>query len=110
MPRTHRADVPAKLNFTLEILGRRADGFHELRSVVVPVSLFETVVVSPRGDGVVTCETRGAGVDVSEPRSLPAEKNLAVKALRAMQRALGRPDSACGCDISIVKRVPVGAG
>ena len=104
------AEAPGKVNLTLEMLGRREDGYHELRSVVMPVSLFETVTVSERSDGAVTCETEGDGVDVSQLRSLPAEKQLCVKAVRAMQRALGRDGSRCGCDVRVVKRVPIGAG
>ncbi len=103
-------DAPAKLNFTLEITGRRSDGYHDLRSVVVPVSLFETVTIRPRGDGAVTCRTRGDGVDVSALDSLAPEKHLAVKAVRAMARALARQPGKSGCDVEIVKRVPIGAG
>ena len=107
---TASAEAPGKINLTLEILGRRPDGYHELRSIVSPVSLFESVTVTERDDGAVTCETEGDGVDVSALRGLPSEKHLAVKAARAMQRELGRDPSRCGCDIRIVKRVPIGAG
>ena len=37
----------AKVNFTLEVLGERADGFHALRSLVVPVSLSDTLEIAP---------------------------------------------------------------
>ena len=37
----------AKVNFTLEVLGERADGFHALRSLVVPVSLSDTLEITP---------------------------------------------------------------
>ena len=36
----------AKINLTLEILGRRPDGYHELRSIVMPVTLSDTVVLT----------------------------------------------------------------
>ena len=107
---TATIEAPAKVNLTLEILGSRPDGYHELRSVVMPVSLFEGVSVSTRADDAVTCETRGEGVDVSELESLPPEKQLAVKAVRAMQRRLGRTGSGSGVDVRVVKRVPIGAG
>ncbi len=103
-------DAPAKVNFTLDILGVRPDGYHELRSVVMPVSLFDSVEVTLRSDGLVTCETVGDGVDVSELSGLPLERQLAVKAVRALQRTLGRPDSLSGCDIRVRKRIPIGAG
>ena len=47
---TATIEAPAKVNLTLEILGSRPDGYHELRSVVMPVSLFEGVSVSTRAD------------------------------------------------------------
>jgi 4-diphosphocytidyl-2-C-methyl-D-erythritol kinase len=37
----------AKVNFTLEVLGTRADGYHTLRSLVVPVSLADTLTIEP---------------------------------------------------------------
>ena len=70
MCETYRAEAPAKLNFTLEVLGRRGDGFHEIRTVLVPVSLFESVEVVQRRDGDFTCETRGEGVDASAVAAL----------------------------------------
>lgn len=100
-------EAPGKINLTLEILGKRPDGYHDIRSVVLPVSLVETVVVSEREDATVTCCTAGEGVDAGELALLPLEKQLAVKAVRAMQKLCG---TTCGCDISITKRVPIGAG
>ena len=37
----------AKVNFTLEVLGARQDGYHDLRSVVVPISLADEVTLEP---------------------------------------------------------------
>ena len=97
------------MNLSLEILGRRADGYHELRSVVMPVSLFETVEVRSRADAEVRVETVAEdGVSLAALDGLPPEKHLAAKAVRAMQRALGRPER--GADVRIVKRIPIGAG
>ena len=107
---TATIEAPAKVNLTLEILGSRPDGYHELRSVVMPVSLFEGVSVSTRADDAVTCETRGEGVDASELEGLPLERQLAVKAVRAMQRRLGRTGPGSGVDVRVAKRVPIGAG
>ena len=101
-------EAPGKVNLTLEILGKRPDGYHELRSILMPVSLFETVTVRERADGVVTLRTTGEGVDCSELETLPLERQLAYKAVAAMRRACGRPDG--GCDVTVVKRVPIGAG
>ena len=99
--------APGKVNLTLEILAKRPDGFHDIRSLLMPVSLYDTVTVSERDDEAVTCQTEGEGVDVSELSSMPQERHLAVKALCAMQKLCG---ISRGCDISIIKRIPIGAG
>jgi len=111
--------VPAKVNLTLEILGRREDGYHFLRSIVMPVSIFETVMVtareekhvdggraSPRAD--VTCQTQSEGVDMSELMKMPLENQLAVKAMRALQKTVKQP--LCAVDIHVTKRIPIRAG
>lgn len=100
--------IPGKVNLTLEILGRRADGYHELRSIVMPVSLCESVSVETRSDGGLSLETVGEGVDCSVLADLPMEKQLAVKAVRAFETATGR--TAPGLDIRVRKRVPIGGG
>ena len=46
----------AKVNFTLEVLGVRPDGYHDLRSVVVPISLADEVVLEPADE--VTLDLR----------------------------------------------------
>lgn len=100
--------MPGKVNLTLEILGRREDGYHELRSVVMPVALCETVSVQTRTDGKITLETVGEGIDFSGLADLPMEKQLAVKAVRAFGSATGKSD--LGFDIRVVKRIPIGGG
>jgi 4-diphosphocytidyl-2-C-methyl-D-erythritol kinase len=44
--------APAKINVTLEILGRRADGYHTLRSVMLPIGLYDRIVLEPTHTGV----------------------------------------------------------
>lgn len=101
--------APGKVNLTLEILGKRPDGYHELRSILMPVSVYETVHVRMRTDGEVTLQTIGEnGIDCSELERLPMEKQLAYRAVVAMRRVCNRPEA--GCDIRIVKRIPIGAG
>ena len=43
-------EAHAKINWTLEVLGVRPDGYHEIRSVVLPVSLHDTVTIEPAAD------------------------------------------------------------
>ena len=49
--KTITLEAPAKINLTLDILGRRADGYHDLRMVMQSVSLGDTVTVTETGDG-----------------------------------------------------------
>ena len=87
----------AKINWTLEVLGKRPDGYHDLRSIVLPVSLHDVVNLEPAD--VITCETEGLDV--------PQEKNLAYRAAVALRDATG---CGRGVRISIEKRIPSGAG
>ena len=52
---THRLTLPApaKINLFLHVTGRRDDGYHLLESVFVPVTLADTVTLTPRADGVI---------------------------------------------------------
>ncbi len=87
----------AKVNWTLEVQGLRPDGYHEIRSVVLPIPLHDTVVIEPAAD--VTCEM--PGMDVAQ------EMNLAYRSAIALRSATG---CARGARISIEKRIPSGAG
>ena len=89
-----------KINLGLDILRRREDGFHDLETVMIPVSELYDVVEVERVDGASIFEQRGLVVDCA------AEQNLCVKALRLMQRLYGVGD----VRITLDKRVPFGAG
>ena len=68
--------APAKVNLGLKVLGRRADGFHELRTVLQTVSLADRLTVSyaPRGRG---------GVEIGcDDAALANNDNLAARAAR----------------------------
>ncbi|MBR1588896.1 MAG: 4-(cytidine 5'-diphospho)-2-C-methyl-D-erythritol kinase [Kiritimatiellae bacterium] len=106
----------AKVNFTLEVLGVRPDGYHDLRSVVVPVSLADEVALEPADDVTLALRSLRSLKSLMSLKTLKtlktletlnAEDNLAVRAARLMQRVSGRRD---GVAISLVKRIPVGGG
>lgn len=87
----------AKINLTLDITGRRADGYHEIESVMQSVSLFDTVSIE-RGEGIT--------VGCSDTR-LSGNGNLAHRAAELFFEAVG----ICGgAKIQIEKRIPVAAG
>lgn len=91
----------AKLNLTLDILGKREDGYHDLRMVMQSITLADTLTLE---------ENQGEGLRVSANlRFLPTgEKNLAAAAALRFWEALGREQE--DLDIRIEKRIPVCAG
>lgn len=93
-----RAQAPAKINRELRIGGRRADGFHELRSRFVSIELSDVVEVEPAASLELTVSGReipGSG------------ENLVLRAARALAGELGVEPRA---RIRLEKRIPVGAG
>lgn len=93
--------APAKVNLTLDILGKRPDGYHDLKMVMQTVSLYDTVTVT---------ETAGEAVTVSVDRGdLPAgPDNIAWKAADVFFRRTGLPRR--GLTIGLHKRIPAQAG
>ena len=89
-------EAHAKINLTLEILGVRPDGYHDLRSVVVPIPLHDDVALEPAD-----------AISVEMPGEIPQERNLAWRAAQALRQATG---CARGVRIVLEKRIPQGAG
>jgi 4-diphosphocytidyl-2-C-methyl-D-erythritol kinase len=96
---TLRLSAPAKINLFLHITGRRADGYHALESVFVPISLADTVELTLRHDREIRL--------LDAPVGLTSENDLACRAARALQAETG---CALGVDIHLSKRIPQGAG
>ena len=90
--------APAKLNLFLHVVGRRADGYHELQSLMVPISLADTLDFELRGDGNLVRTGDIVG---------PVEKDLCVRAARLLKDSSGTP---LGAEISVEKRIPAGSG
>jgi len=90
-----RYPAPGKLNLLLHVLGRRADGYHELQTVFRLVERSDQVGIGVRGDGAV----RFAGPF--------GDDNLCARAARLL-----KDESGCslGCDITLQKVLPVGGG
>ena len=91
--------APAKLNLFLHILGRRADGYHELQTCFQFIDLCDEISIDVRADGAIRRVAAIAGV--------AEEEDLCVRAARTLKAATG---TALGADISVRKRIPMGAG
>lgn len=91
----------AKLNLSLDVLGKLPGGYHELCMVMESVDLCDDLEIRLRHDGEVRLETAISWL----PRD---QRNLAVAAVYAFREALG--DESLGADIRLKKRIPVGAG
>lgn len=99
---TVTARAPAKVNMHLGVGPLRADGFHELRTVYLAVSLFDTVTVGP-GEGLAVSVTgEGAGGDVPTDR-----RNLVWQAAELLAASAGMPADAT---IAVAKAIPAAAG
>jgi 4-diphosphocytidyl-2-C-methyl-D-erythritol kinase len=92
--------APAKINLSLRILGKRPDGFHELETLMVPIGLADEIeIVHAPGHGISLC--------CNDPE-IPADSgNLCVKAVELFREETG---IAHGISISLMKRIPHGAG
>ena len=105
--------APAKLNLSLAVLDRRADGFHEIESLMVPVSLHDTLRVrAAAAPGIRLLVTFGGRlaqpIAAALRRDVPADDtNLVVRAARLLAEEAGVTQ---GLDVELVKEIPSGAG
>jgi 4-diphosphocytidyl-2-C-methyl-D-erythritol kinase len=96
-----QAFAPAKINLSFEIKGRREDGFHEIETLMAPISLADRLSIerSKAANGIqFSCD------DSSLPNG---EENLVVQAARLFQKTT---KTGGGVEIALEKRIPHGAG
>ncbi|WP_339414202.1 4-(cytidine 5'-diphospho)-2-C-methyl-D-erythritol kinase [Pseudomonas sp. EA_35y_Pfl2_R5] len=91
--------APAKLNLMLHILGRRADGYHELQTLFQFLDFGDELGFALRSDGEIHLHTPIDGV--------PHDSNLIVRAARLLQQ---HANCTLGADIWLDKRLPMGGG
>ena len=95
-----KVEAFAKVNFTLEVFGKRADGYHALRSAVMPITLADTLDIETTDNGEITSDT---GYD----------DDLCVKAARVLRNVRMFECSNVrmpGAGIRVKKRIPAGGG
>ncbi len=92
--------APAKVNLSLRILRRREDGFHEIETLMAPISIFDTLEIELNDDGglVFTC---------SDPTLPTGDENLAVRAVKRFCETYGFQPHV---KLHLKKEIPHGAG
>ena len=94
-----RISARAKINWTLDIMGQREDGYHLMDMLMQPVTLADDVFLTPAESLTLTCG--------GQPLLPADERHLALRAARALQAYTG---CSHGAKIHVEKRIPVGAG
>lgn len=93
-----RLMAPAKINWTLEVLGRRPDGFHNVKTILQTIDLFDSLDLEAAAE--VTLEAAGEGLP-------PPDENLTMRAARRLQKKTGYSG---GARMRLTKTIPVAAG
>jgi 4-diphosphocytidyl-2-C-methyl-D-erythritol kinase len=93
--------APAKINFSLKILGRRYDGFHELDTLIAPISLYDEIRIDKGRPG------KGIEFRCDDPSVPQGDNNLAVRAAKAFFETTKINPAVL---IELEKKIPYGAG
>lgn len=92
--------APAKINYLLDVIGKRPDGYHELRMIMQRVNLCDEITLT-------LTDSPGINVSCSSKGAPDGPENIAWKAARTL---LDLSDSGNGVSIGIIKNIPVAAG
>lgn len=104
--------APAKVNLFFEVLGRREDGYHLVETLVCPITLYDTLLLQKRTDDqIVLCVEwawQGKWANICGRDTVPADdRNLVARAAQLIREETGARQ---GASITIIKRIPTGAG
>ena len=102
---TLQLTAPAKINWTLEVLGKRPDDYHEIRSVMQTISLADTLTLEPADE--VTLSVWGATRGFRREARTAPESNLAYRAAHLLRERTG---TRAGAYMKLSKHIPVAAG
>ena len=91
---------PAKVNLRLEVLRRRGDGYHEIRTILQRISLSDRLRISLKRE-------KGISVITDSPRLPVDEGNLAYRAASSL---LEEAEASVGVEVHIQKRIPISSG
>ena len=98
-----RVPAYAKVNLCLDVLGRRADGYHELRTIFQAISLHDTLALETQKDAGINLRIIGNSRLAGEP----GHNNLVYRAIHDLSLELGIQH---GVRVVLTKRIPVGRG
>ncbi|MFI5261684.1 MAG: 4-(cytidine 5'-diphospho)-2-C-methyl-D-erythritol kinase [Candidatus Limnocylindrales bacterium] len=105
--RTDRLAAPAKVNLTLAVAARRADGFHDLDSVLLRLDLADRLEVRMSG-APPSADSAADGLTLTGPQPCPLPGNLVLRAAAVLRQHVGRPLPPLVFHLR--KEVPVAAG
>lgn len=88
--------APAKINWFLQVLGKREDNYHDIKSVMQCISLYDTLIFE-----------RADSVDVACDLDVPSHDNIVYKAASLLKKRISYRK---GARVSLKKNIPVGAG
>src|SRR5213082_570486 len=91
--------APAKINLSLKILGRRSDGFHEIETLIAPISLYDKIDIDR--------QSRWIDFSCDDPTVPSGDENLIVRAAKAF---FEKTKISGGVSIKLQKKIPHGAG
>jgi 4-diphosphocytidyl-2-C-methyl-D-erythritol kinase len=94
-----QVSAPAKINLSLKILGRRADGFHEIETFIAPISLADEIQIKK--------QPRWIDLECNDSSIPHGDDNLVVRAAKAFLQETGQKG---GVSIELKKKIPHGAG
>src|SRR6266536_5112270 len=92
--------APAKINLSLKILGRQVNGFHDLDTLIAPISLYDEIRIDKGGAG------KGIEFRCDDPSVPPGDDNLVVRAARAFFETTELKPAVC---VELQKKIPHGA-
>jgi 4-diphosphocytidyl-2-C-methyl-D-erythritol kinase len=99
--------TPAKINLFLEILGRRADGYHKIETLLTAITIYDTLIFEPNTSGEIELACRWAGETEAADEIPQGPTNLAWRAAALVRERAG---VAGGAAIELIKRIPAAAG
>lgn len=107
--------APAKINLFLELLAKRADGFHELQTVMSSVNLFDLLEFEQSDDDRISLRQVGLCGDAAPVEGMPTDESNLIRRALDLVRRQGKPGVApcrmkAGMKVSVFKRIPSQAG